>query len=112
MLPEEEFKNASETEIDDRGYRTARNVLKSRYESANRTHFFCSFLFFSKLWPNNTIPYVVNSQFGAYSRALIARAMSEFHAKTCITFVPRDEQLHPGLSIPILSHYHKNQTDG
>ena len=45
-------------------------------------------------WPNNEIPYTLSSQYGSYSRSIIAKAMNEYHTKTCIKFVPRDPNKH------------------
>uniref|UniRef100_A0A915M2I3 Peptidase M12A domain-containing protein n=1 Tax=Meloidogyne javanica TaxID=6303 RepID=A0A915M2I3_MELJA len=45
-------------------------------------------------WPRNEIPYALSSQYGAYSRSVIAKAMDEYHSKTCVRFVPRDLRRH------------------
>uniref|UniRef100_A0AC34FAU8 Metalloendopeptidase n=1 Tax=Panagrolaimus sp. ES5 TaxID=591445 RepID=A0AC34FAU8_9BILA len=45
-------------------------------------------------WPNNEIPYTLSSQYGSYSRSIIAKAMNEYHTKTCIKFIPRVENIH------------------
>ena len=45
-------------------------------------------------WPNNEIPYTLSSQYGSYSRSIIAKAMNEYHTKTCIKFIPRDANKH------------------
>uniref|UniRef100_A0A915CNY6 Metalloendopeptidase n=1 Tax=Ditylenchus dipsaci TaxID=166011 RepID=A0A915CNY6_9BILA len=45
-------------------------------------------------WPNNEIPYALSSQYGAYARSVIAKAMNEYHTKTCIRFVARDSRRH------------------
>ncbi|KAI1729142.1 astacin (Peptidase family m12A) domain-containing protein [Ditylenchus destructor] len=45
-------------------------------------------------WPNNEIPYALSSQYGTYSRSIIAKAMNEYHTKTCIRFVARDPRRH------------------
>lgn len=42
-----------------------------------------------KAWPGGSIPYVISSSFSSQERGLIARAMAEYHQKTCIRFVPR-----------------------
>ncbi|PIO62272.1 hypothetical protein TELCIR_16180, partial [Teladorsagia circumcincta] len=41
-------------------------------------------------WPNREIPYTLSSQYGSYARSVIAKAMQEYHDKTCIRFIPRD----------------------
>lgn len=38
--------------------------------------------------------YVISSRYGTYSKRIIAKAMDEYHKKTCIRFVPRDEDKH------------------
>nr|CAH0105035.1 unnamed protein product [Daphnia galeata] len=53
-------------------------------------------------WPSGTIPYVLSASFvihsrignplGNYERSVIAKAILEFHNKTCIRFVPRTNQ--------------------
>jgi len=40
-------------------------------------------------WPGGVIPYVISSYYPAHERAVIVRAMAEYHAKTCLRFVPR-----------------------
>ncbi|KAH7729807.1 CRE-NAS-4 protein [Aphelenchoides avenae] len=45
-------------------------------------------------WPNNEIPYTLSTQYGSYSRSVIAKAMNEYHKKTCVRFVPRDPERH------------------
>ncbi|XP_050727620.1 zinc metalloproteinase nas-4-like isoform X2 [Eriocheir sinensis] len=40
-------------------------------------------------WPNGIIPYVISQAYDKYARGTIAKAMSEFHIKSCIRFVPR-----------------------
>ncbi|KAL6725984.1 hypothetical protein Aduo_007999 [Ancylostoma duodenale] len=45
-------------------------------------------------WPNGEIPYTLSSQYGSYSRSVIAKAMQEYHDKTCVRFVPRDARRH------------------
>ncbi|CAI4228911.1 unnamed protein product [Auanema sp. JU1783] len=45
-------------------------------------------------WPNAEIPYTLSSQYGSYARSVIAKAMKEYHDKTCIRFVPRDPTKH------------------
>ncbi|CAD5216825.1 unnamed protein product [Bursaphelenchus okinawaensis] len=45
-------------------------------------------------WPNNEIPYTLSTQYGSYSRSVIAKAMNEYHTKTCVKFVPRDTKKH------------------
>lgn len=45
-------------------------------------------------WPNNEIPYTLSTQYGQYSRSVIAKAMNEYHTKTCVKFVPRDSKKH------------------
>ncbi|XP_042892083.1 zinc metalloproteinase nas-4-like [Penaeus japonicus] len=42
-----------------------------------------------KVWPSGVIPYVISATYSSQERAVIARAMSEYHQKTCIRFVPR-----------------------
>ncbi|KIH63340.1 astacin [Ancylostoma duodenale] len=48
----------------------------------------------NKRWPNGEIPYTLSSQYGSYSRSVIAKAMQEYHDKTCVRFVPRDARRH------------------
>jgi len=40
-------------------------------------------------WPGGVVPYVISSYYSAQERAVIVRAMAEYHAKTCLRFVPR-----------------------
>jgi len=43
-------------------------------------------------WPENTIPYLISSSFSQYERSVIAKAMKEYHDKTCIRFRPRTSE--------------------
>ena len=43
-------------------------------------------------WPDSTIPYVISSSFNSRERSIIAKAMKEYHDKTCIKFVPRTRE--------------------
>ncbi|KAK4020421.1 hypothetical protein OUZ56_002401 [Daphnia magna] len=43
-------------------------------------------------WPSSVIPYVISASFVPNDRSVIARAMLEYHNKTCIRFVPRTNQ--------------------
>ena len=43
-------------------------------------------------WPDSTIPYVISSSFNSRERSIIAKAMKEYHEKTCIRFVPRTSE--------------------
>uniref|UniRef100_A0A0N5AZI6 Metalloendopeptidase n=1 Tax=Syphacia muris TaxID=451379 RepID=A0A0N5AZI6_9BILA len=43
----------------------------------------------TKLWPHGRIPYTISSHYTRHERALLARAVKEYHDKTCIRFVPR-----------------------
>ncbi|TKR63569.1 hypothetical protein L596_027382 [Steinernema carpocapsae] len=46
-------------------------------------------------WPNGEIPYTISNQYGQYARSIIAKAMQEYHTKTCLKFVARDPLKHP-----------------
>ncbi len=61
-----------------RSNQLGRNAIKSRW----------------RRWPNGEIPYVLSSRYGRYSRKTIARAMAEYHKKTCVKFVPRESSKH------------------
>ena len=43
-------------------------------------------------WPGASIPYVISSSFGTNERRVIAKAMKEYHEKTCIRFTPRTSE--------------------
>lgn len=45
-----------------------------------------------QLWPNGKVPYSISKQYNKKERSVIASAISEYHAKTCIKFVPRTNQ--------------------
>ncbi|XP_071108101.1 bone morphogenetic protein 1-like [Haliotis cracherodii] len=43
----------------------------------------------SRLWPETTIPYTMDSTYDSDEVASIVEALAEFHNKTCMQFVPR-----------------------
>ncbi|KAK8394382.1 hypothetical protein O3P69_006522 [Scylla paramamosain] len=43
----------------------------------------------SKKWPGGVVPYVVSSSYDATERGIIAKAMNEIQAHSCISFVPK-----------------------
>ena len=43
-------------------------------------------------WDNGNIPYIISRSFDSRQRSIIAKAMEEFHQKTCIRFVPRTSE--------------------
>ena len=43
-------------------------------------------------WENGNIPYIIASSFTSRERSIIAKAMEEYHQKTCIKFVPRTSE--------------------
>jgi len=43
-------------------------------------------------WPGATIPYLISSSFSQYERSVIAKAMKNYHDKTCIRFRPRTSE--------------------
>uniref|UniRef100_A0AC35TH73 Metalloendopeptidase n=1 Tax=Rhabditophanes sp. KR3021 TaxID=114890 RepID=A0AC35TH73_9BILA len=61
----------------------ARNAIKSRYRNI-----------LLRKWPNNEIPYTLSSKYGSYAKSMIAKAMDEYHRKTCIKFIARDIRKH------------------
>ncbi|XP_069698082.1 zinc metalloproteinase nas-15-like isoform X2 [Periplaneta americana] len=46
----------------------------------------------NKRWPGGIIPYVISNSFNLYERSVIAAAVLDFHAYTCVRFVPRTTQ--------------------
>ncbi|TKR76399.1 hypothetical protein L596_017540 [Steinernema carpocapsae] len=42
-----------------------------------------------KMWPGGRIPYAISPHYNSHERALLARAVKQYHDKTCIRFVPR-----------------------
>uniref|UniRef100_A0A914V418 Metalloendopeptidase n=1 Tax=Plectus sambesii TaxID=2011161 RepID=A0A914V418_9BILA len=45
----------------------------------------------TKLWPAGRIPYAISPKYDLFERALLARAINQYHAKTCIRFLPKTE---------------------
>ncbi|CAG9537789.1 unnamed protein product [Cercopithifilaria johnstoni] len=43
----------------------------------------------AKLWPGGKIPYSISPRYTNLERALLARAIKQYHDKTCLRFVPR-----------------------
>ncbi|VDK79554.1 unnamed protein product [Litomosoides sigmodontis] len=43
----------------------------------------------AKLWPGGKIPYSISPHYTNLERALLARAIKQYHDKTCLRFVPR-----------------------
>ncbi len=54
----------------------------------NLTWFPCS------RWPNGEIPYTIASSYSSNARAHLAKALQDFHDRTCLRFVPRDASRH------------------
>ncbi|XP_063706347.1 hatching enzyme 1.2-like [Culicoides brevitarsis] len=46
----------------------------------------------SKRWPGGVVPYIIEGGFPSAQRSVIESAIAEYHAKTCIRFVPRTSQ--------------------
>uniref|UniRef100_A0A0K0ECQ1 Metalloendopeptidase n=1 Tax=Strongyloides stercoralis TaxID=6248 RepID=A0A0K0ECQ1_STRER len=44
----------------------------------------------TKLWPSAIIPYAISPHYTSHERALLARAVKQYHEKTCIRFIPRN----------------------
>ncbi|KAF7638068.1 Metalloendopeptidase, partial [Meloidogyne graminicola] len=42
-----------------------------------------------KLWPNARIPYMISSQYTPHERALLAKAVKQYHDRSCVKFVAR-----------------------
>ncbi|KAH7731762.1 CBN-NAS-7 protein [Aphelenchoides avenae] len=43
----------------------------------------------AKLWPSARIPYAISPHYNTHERALLAKAVKQYHDKSCIRFVPR-----------------------
>jgi len=43
-------------------------------------------------WPGGVIPYVISAAFNTQERSVIARAILEYHRRTCIQFRPRSSE--------------------
>uniref|UniRef100_A0A915PUI8 Metalloendopeptidase n=1 Tax=Setaria digitata TaxID=48799 RepID=A0A915PUI8_9BILA len=43
----------------------------------------------AKLWPGGKIPYSISPHYTNLERALLARAVKQYHDKTCLRFIPR-----------------------
>lgn len=43
-------------------------------------------------WPNAVVPYVVSKEYSKYERSVMAKAVQEYHERTCIRFVPRTNE--------------------
>ena len=43
-------------------------------------------------WPGGVIPYVISGRFNSRERAIIAKAMANYHKETCLRFVPRTNE--------------------
>ena len=43
-------------------------------------------------WPDGVIPYVISGRFNTHERSVIAKAMKNYHDKTCIRFIPRTSE--------------------
>ncbi|CAJ0942471.1 unnamed protein product, partial [Mesorhabditis belari] len=70
--------SVDEKPLSDAVRRSTRNAIRQTY----------------RRWPNGEIPYTLSSQYGSYARSVIAKAIKEYHDKTCVRFVPRDPNRH------------------
>ncbi|CAJ0581021.1 unnamed protein product, partial [Mesorhabditis spiculigera] len=68
----------ADPEPEKKSSRTTRNAIRQNY----------------RRWPSGEIPYTLSSQYGTYARSVIAKAMKEYHDKTCVRFIPRDAAKH------------------
>ncbi|ETN75311.1 astacin [Necator americanus] len=79
------------TDEDFRSFTSQRDITKI---GMSYKLFYDKGFWYFRRWPNGEIPYTLSSQYGAYSRSVIAKAMQEYHDKTCVRFVPRDVSRH------------------
>ncbi|XP_065359198.1 hatching enzyme 1.2-like [Calliphora vicina] len=47
----------------------------------------------SSRWPKGVVPYEIRGNFNAQDMSIIEHAISEYHRRTCIRFVPRSSEL-------------------
>ncbi|XP_073717930.1 hatching enzyme 1.2-like [Misgurnus anguillicaudatus] len=63
-------------------------------KTRNALYCFNNYCFWKKNANNLVeVPYTVSSEFTYYEKSIIQRAMTSFHSKTCIRFVPRSSQI-------------------
>uniref|UniRef100_A0AC35U8H1 Metalloendopeptidase n=1 Tax=Rhabditophanes sp. KR3021 TaxID=114890 RepID=A0AC35U8H1_9BILA len=77
-LSEDDFENGSKLSKDIRG--PVASAKRHRRNGVSRP---------TKLWPSAVIPYAISPHYSSHERALLARAVKQYHEKSCIRFVPR-----------------------
>jgi len=79
-----EFAQLFEGDIDNVSMDDLRQMRKGESRNAIRDSW--------RKWPGATIPYIISSVFSQHERSVIAKAMKEYHDKTCIRFRPRTSE--------------------
>ena len=79
-----EFAQLFEGDIDNVSMDDLRQMRKGESRNAIRDSW--------RKWPDATIPYIISSVFSQHERSVIAKAMKEYHDKTCIRFRPRTSE--------------------
>ena len=79
-----EFAQLFEGDIDNVSMDDLRQMRKGESRNAIRDSW--------RKWPGATIPYIISSVFSQHERSVIAKAMKEYHDKTCIRFRPRTNE--------------------
>ena len=79
-----EFANLFEGDIDNVSMDDLKQMRKGESRNAIRDSW--------RKWPDATIPYIISNVFSQHERSVIAKAMKEYHDKTCIRFRPRTSE--------------------
>ncbi|CAD5213403.1 unnamed protein product [Bursaphelenchus okinawaensis] len=86
FLTDDDFRNAEDVDIT----KPMKIILNDQHFHKKRVRRGSVVSFETDKWPNGRVPYVLSTQYTQQQRAVLARSMAAYSAKTCIKFVPKE----------------------